>query len=298
MAWRGVHLTKPARLSFADGQMVVAQDDGEVRLPLEDIAWIILDGAHATLTSTLLSACMDSGIVVIATDEKHTPNGLALPFHGHFRQGEVAHRQIGMSEPLKKRLWQAIVQAKIANQAASLQAADADAAATLREMTRHVGSGDPENVEARAARFYWSRFFADFRREDAGDRRNALLNYGYAVLRAGIARVLVAYGLLPAFGIHHASVSNAFNLADDLIEPFRPFADAVARRRMEADARNPGDLTADDRRAMASVLLEETRFDGETVTLLTAAERCAMSLVRAVETGTPRALRLPALGAG
>jgi len=297
MAWRGLHISKPSRLSLADGQIAVAQDDGEVRLPLEDIAWIILDTPQATLTSTLLSACMAAGIAVVVTDQKHTPSGVTLPFHSHFRQGEVAQLQIAAGAPLKKRIWQAVVRAKIANQADALDAVKRPGAASLREIARHVGSGDPDNVEARAAREYWSRLWDNFRREDDGDRRNKLLNYGYAIIRSGVARSLVAAGLLPCIGVNHASVSNAFNLADDLVEPFRPFVDLMAWKRTDGGKPSRDDLSLDDRRFMAGVLLRDSVIAGDRVTLLVAAERATESLVRAVEYVLPNALELPSMPA-
>ena len=189
MAWRGLHISKPARLTLADGQIVVAQDDDETRLALEDIGWIVLDTPHATLTSTLLSACMENGIALIATDTTHTPSGVVLPFHRHFRQGGIARTQADMGAPLKKRLWQAMVKAKIANQAAALDIVRRDGAPGLRAMARLVGSGDADNVEARAAREYWGCLFDGFRREDASDTRNMMLNYGYAVMRSCVARL-------------------------------------------------------------------------------------------------------------
>ena len=230
MAWRGLHISKSARLNLADGQIVIAQDDGEVRLPLEDIGWIVLDAPHATLTSTLLSACMDAGIALIATDATHTPSGVLMPFHRHYRQGGIAIAQAEMALPLKKRLWQAIVKTKILNQAASLDRTERTGGEGLRAMSRLVGSGDPDNVEARAAREYWGCLFESFRRDDDGDTRNMMLNYGYAVIRSGVARALVAAGLVPALGVNHASATNAFNLADDLVEPFRPFVDVAVWR--------------------------------------------------------------------
>ena len=290
MAWRGVHLTRPARLSFADRQIVVAQEDGEVRLPIEDVAWVILDTQQVSITGALLAACMEAGVVLIACDAKHTPCGLALPFHAHFRQPAVAAAQIGMSEPLKKRLWQSIVQRKIWNQAAVLALKSPEDAAALREMIRWVRSGDPDNVEARAARFYWQRLFANFTRGNEDDRRNKLLNYAYAVVRAAVARSLVASGFLPAFGVNHASAANAFNLADDILEPFRPFADRLV---MGLAVRDDGSVTVEDRRALAAVLLENARLDGELVSLLVATEKTAMSLVRAVERKSAEALILP-----
>jgi len=293
MAWRGLHITKPSRLSLADGQVVVWQEDGEVRLALEDVAWIVLDSPQSTVTGTLLSACMTAGIALIATDATHTPCGVLLPFHQHFRQGEIAHRQTAMAAPLKKRLWQKIVRAKIDNQAAALAVVGRGGATSLREMAKLVGSGDMANVEARAARYYWNQLWPEFKRDDGGDKRNKLLNYGYAVVRSGVARSLVAAGLLPAFGLKHASVTNAFNLADDIVEPFRPFVDSLAWRTADEGRPSRDDLTIEDRRTMAGTLLTEAKFASETVTLLVAAERSAESLVRAIESATSEALELP-----
>jgi CRISPR-associated protein Cas1 len=219
---------------------------------------------------------------------------VVLPFHRHFRQGEIAHRQVAMGAPLKKRLWQRIVRAKIDNQAATLATLGGGDGGVLAEMARHVGSGDPDNVEARAARHYWSRLWPEFRRDDEGDRRNMLLNYGYAVARAGVARSLVAAGLLPAFGVNHASATNAFNLADDVLEPFRPVVDRLAWRTVGDGRPSRDKLSVEDRRAMAGILLAEAKIGEETVTLLVAAERAAESLVRAIEASLPDALELPA----
>ncbi len=255
MAWKGLHLTQPGRLSLADGQCCVRREDGEVRLALEDIAWIIIDTPHATLTSTLLSACMEAGVAVIINDGRHTPSGLLLPFHRHHRQGAIARLQTGARQSLKNRLWQVIIRQKIVNQSAALASLGRAEAATLKAIARHVAPGDPQNVEARAARFYWPRLFSDFIRDDPSDRRNMLLNYGYAVVRAGVARALTACGLVPALGLSHDSAANAFNLADDLFEPFRPFVDLLAWRTSSEGAGKDGELTVADRRAMAGALL-------------------------------------------
>jgi len=293
VAWRGLHLSQPSRLSLADGQIVIDQDDGTVRLPIEDVAWLVLDTQHATLTAALLSACMEGGVAIISTDATHLPNGAMLPFHGHHRQADIAQRQVAMGEPLKKRLWQAVIRRKIANQAAVLSARGRDGASALAEMARHVGSGDPDNTEARAARHYWQSLFQRFRREDETDRRNKLLNYGYAVARSAIGRALVANGLLPAFGLHHASVTNAFNLADDIFEPFRPFVDMLACA--QAEDGDQGDLSLSDRRFMAGALLVEARMGEEAMTLLAATELASSSLVRAILTNDAAEMALPSL---
>jgi CRISPR-associated protein Cas1 len=294
MAWRGVHITQPSRLSLADGQIVVSRDDGDVRLPIEDVAWLVIDTPQVMLSTALISACMDAGMVIITTDRTHTPSGVILPFHRHHRQAEIAAMQTAISAPLKKRLWQTIVQMKIANQAAVLTACGQTPSALLA-MTRLVGSGDPDNTEARAARAYWPRLFADFIREDGNDKRNAMLNYGYAVVRSAVARALVAAGLLPAFGVNHASATNAFNLADDMVEPFRPFVDRLVWRMTDKGHDQTGDLTVDERRTLAAVPTERVRFGDESVSLLVASEQAAESLVRAMEANSAALLLLPQL---
>jgi CRISPR-associated protein Cas1 len=295
MAWRGVHLTRPARLSFADRQIVIAQDDGEVRLPIEDVGWVILDTQQISLTGTALAACLESGVVIVACDAKHTPCGVALPFHAHFRQPAVARAQLDMSEPLKKRLWQAIVQRKIENQAATLKQRKIEGDATLREMCRWVRSGDPDNVEARAARFYWSRLFEAYTRADENDRRNKLLNYGYAIARSAVARSLVAAGFLPAFGVGHNSATNAFNLADDLVEPFRPLVDRLVCDLAGAPDTWRDALTVTDRRAMANVLFANCRIGTERLPLIVAVETTVTSLSRAVANKSANEFQLPDL---
>lgn len=293
MAWKGLHLSEPAKLSLADGQALILRDDGEVRVPLEDLAWIVLDTQHATLTTTLLSACMDAGIALVVTDARHTPSGLALPFHRHHLQGSVATLQIEARSSLKRKLWQAIVRRKILNQAGALASIGHAEAQTLKEIARHVQPGDPQNVEARAARFYWPRLFADFIRDNPSDRRNMLMNYGYAVVRAGVARALVAVGLVPVFGIGHQGIANAFNLADDMLEPFRPFVDRLAWKISDSGAGKAGAMTKEDRRAMAAALLIDSRVGADAVSLLVATEMAAASLVRAFEERRPDRLALP-----
>lgn len=295
MAWRGVHIAKPARLSFADGQIVINQDDGSIRLPLEDIACLILDTPQVTITGAALSACAAHGATVIVPDARHHPSGVLLPFHQHYAQAHVAQAQVEISEPFRKRCWQALVKAKIINQASVAAARDADAAKALRAMAGQVGSGDPDNVEARAARAYWRALFDDFRRGDDNDRRNACLNYGYAIARASLARALVACGLLPAFGLHHRSRSNAFNLADDLIEPLRPLVDRLVAR--HAPLPSSSALNKEDRQAMLGVLTETVWIGEEKLTLLAAVEKIAASLVRAIDAGSAAGLLQPALDA-
>ena len=298
MAWKGLHLSQPAKLELANGQLVVIQKDDTVRLPLEDIAYVIIDTPQATLTSALLSACVAQGIALIHTDARHTPNGVTLSFHTHHRQASVAALQMDTSQPLRKRLWQSIIVSKITNQATVLQRSGRDNADALVAMARLVGSGDPDNVEARAARDYWRRLFSDFIREDDADFRNKCLNYGYAVVRACIARAIVAVGLLPSLGLHHASASNAFNLADDLVEPLRPIVDLHVWTMAEKGSAKDNDLSREDRQSLAGLPMTDLRMGDSSVSLLVATEMMAEGLVRAFESGSTAPLILPRLAAG
>lgn len=297
MAWRGLHISRPAGLRLKNRRLEVDRDDGTLQFPLEDIAWVVLDTPQVTTSAALLSACMEAGVLLVVTDKRHMPCGTLLPFHQHFRQAEVAHLQIAAPAALKKRLWQTIVRRKIGNQADALDGAGGAGAATLREMTRHVRSGDAGAVEARAARYYWPRLFPDFRRHDEDDRRNALLDYGYAVMRAAIARSLVAHGFLPAFGLHHDSIQNAFNLADDLIEPYRPFVDLMAQAHCAelAEDVKAGSMDLEDRQTMAAVLSTKARIGKDRLDILTAVDRTVGSLQRAIAAGQAKELALPRL---
>lgn len=296
MAWRGLHITKPGRLSLADGQIVVSQEVDDVRIPLEDIGWIILDDPRLTLTTALLSACAENGVALINTDARHMPSSLTLPFHRHHQQAAIAEQQINLTLPFRKRCWQAIVVAKIRNQALVLDLHQRDHGDTLRTIAKRVNSGDPDNIEARAARQYWSALFRDFIRDDPPDLRNKMLNYGYAVVRAIIARSLVGAGFVPCIGFHHASQTNPFNLADDLIEPFRPFVDAIVVS-LCAERDSLSDMTIDDRRKLAGLPLETVRMNGAELSLLAAAENCVASLMRAMEAQAPASLALPSIAA-
>jgi CRISP-associated protein Cas1 len=296
MAWRNLHLSRASRLSLAQSQLVCLIGDERHTFPLEDLATIIVDSPEVTLTSALLGACAEHGVALIVSDQRHIPASLTLPFHRHSKQTEVARLQSELSAAFRKRAWQIIVRSKIRNQASALDVIAADSADTLRAMARQVQSGDVSGVEARAARFYWSKLFADFKRDDDHDRRNAALNYGYAVVRAALARCLVAFGFLPCFGLQHDGVQNAFNLADDLIEPFRPFVDRLVARRAAEERWQPGSsLTLEDRRALAAVLDVDSVVDEDDVVLMRAAEITAESLSTAARQGDPGRLRLPTM---
>ncbi|MCM1128796.1 MAG: type II CRISPR-associated endonuclease Cas1 [Alistipes senegalensis] len=226
MSWRSVVISRPARLSLGNNALKIAQEGSQAQVPLEDIAVLIIDHAQVSLTSQLLSACANAQIAVITVGETHHPNGVLLAFHPHTRALKVMRSQLALTQPQRKRLWQRIVQTKIANQAAVLAwQGNQSEARQLQKMAANVSSGDTGNLEGKAAqRYFRACFESRFTRQQ--DRfYNAALNYGYAVVRSAIARSLVSYGFLPAFGLFHHNEQNPFNLADDLIEAYRPYVD-------------------------------------------------------------------------
>ncbi|QNT78609.1 type II CRISPR-associated endonuclease Cas1 [Entomobacter blattae] len=290
MAWQNLHISQPARISLKHNQLCIDQEHEQTTLPLEDLCCIILDTPQITLTGAVLSALAGAGIVVIQSNKKHHPTMICLPFHSHYKQAEIAHLQIKCSAALKKRLWQQIVQFKIDNQNRHL-ACIASPLATLSRMTKMIRSGDPNNLEAQAARIYWSALFKNYRRHDENDIRNAMLNYGYAIIRAALSRSIVAAGLLPALGLHHASISNGFNLSDDLIEPLRPVVDSCVFTIVKNA--NHTELTLEIRRLLVGVMQYSVKMGENIMGLLPAIEKMVFSLVQAISDNDPKKLELP-----
>ena len=199
------------------------------QIPIEDIGVVVLDNKQITITQGALSELLDNNVALISCDEHRMPVGLMLPLAGNTTQSERFRHQIEASLPLKKQLWQQTIQAKIANQAAILKKYTGTEVRCMKVWAADVKSGDTENMEARAAAYYWKNLFPidNFTRDREGAAPNNLLNYGYAILRAVVARSLVASGLLPTLGIHHHNRYNAYCLADDIMEPYRPYVDEL-----------------------------------------------------------------------
>lgn len=199
------------------------------QIPIEDIGVVVLDNKQITITQGALSELLDNNVVLISCDEHRMPVGLMLPLAGNTTQSERFRHQIEASLPLKKQLWQQTIQVKIANQATILKKYTGTEVRCMNVWAADVKSGDTENMEARAAAYYWKNLFPidNFTRDREGVAPNNLLNYGYAILRAVVARSLVASGLLPTLGIHHHNRYNAYCLADDIMEPYRPYVDEL-----------------------------------------------------------------------
>lgn len=209
------------------------------RIPIEDIGVVVLDNKQITITQGALGALLDNNVAVISCDEQHMPSGLMLPLAGNTTQSERFRYQIESSLPLKKRLWQQTIQAKILNQSSVLYHQRGLDCGNMEAWANQVKSGDADNLEGRAAAFYWQSLFGSikgFRRDREGVPPNNLLNYGYAILRAVVARSLVGSGLLPTLGIHHHNRYNAYCLADDIMEPYRPYVDRLVADIVESGA--------------------------------------------------------------
>ena len=230
MLKRTVYFESAAHLSFKNGQLVYTpKPEGEVRtVPVEDIGFVVLDNHSITLSLRLIEELTANNAAIVFCDKLHHPIAMSIPFDGNTTHAETLASQLDMSDPLKKQLWKQTVEVKIKNQAAMLEKAGGDGVEALMRHAGSVKSGDTENREGAASRIYWQKLFgAEFRRERYGDAPNQLLNYAYAILRAAVARSLVGSGLYPAIGIHHHNKYNAYALADDIMEPYRPYADEV-----------------------------------------------------------------------
>ena len=230
-------ITTPCRISCKQGQLLV-QGDVSASFPIEDLLSVLIESRQCTITTAALAALAGEGVTVFACDEKHIPCAVTLPFARHSRQLEVTRQQLGWTTAGKNRWWQQIVQAKIRNQAECLALCGrCETAALLRKRSDAVRRGDSENREATAAALYFPALFGDgFTRSAEADARNAALNYGYAILRGCMARCLAVYGFIPWMGLHHESTLNAWNLADDMMEPYRPVVDLFVAAQVGPDA--------------------------------------------------------------
>lgn len=234
MIKRTLYFGNPAYLSVRASQLVInipgangMDDKVGNTVPIEDIGVIVLDNKQITITQGALEALLENNSAVITCDSSRMPVGLMLPLCGNTTQNERFRYQLDCSMPLQKQLWQQTVQAKIENQAITLRECRGAEVRNMLKWVDEVRSGDADNLEARAAAYYWANLFSKFKRDREGEPPNNLLNYGYAILRAIVARGLVSSGLLPTLGIHHHNRYNAYCLADDIMEPYRPYIDKL-----------------------------------------------------------------------
>ena len=304
MIKRTLYFGNPAYLSLKMMQMVVRmpqKDDGDLptgedmvkTIPIEDLGVIILDNKQITITQGLVEALLENNCALITCDSKRMPTGLMLPLSGNSIQNERFRSQIDSSLPLRKQLWQQTIEAKIRNQASVLQYVTGEEHRNMLKWAESVRSGDADNMEARAAVYYWKTIFPDnpyFVRKQDSDGPNALLNYGYAILRGVVARALVGSGLLPTLGIHHHNRYNAYCLADDIMEPYRPYVDKLVTEMLDEDA--TGTLDATSKIKLLNIPVIEVVINGKRSPLMIAVSHTATSLVKCFR-GESRRLLYP-----
>lgn len=291
-----LYFGNPAYLSLRDCQMVIKLPEVEtnntlpehfkkqtvVSKPIEDIGVVVLDHKQITITSGLLEALLENNCAIITCDSKSMPVGLMLPLYGNTTQNERFRDQLDVSVPLQKQLWQQTIMMKIANQASVLSDCMGAEVRNMRVWANDVRSGDPDNLEARAAAYYWKSLFSDiegFTRDREGIPPNNLLNYGYAILRAVVARALVSSGLLPTLGIHHHNRYNAYCLADDIMEPYRPYVDELVINIIKSGV-NISDLSKDIKVQLLSIPILEVKINGQRSPLMIAVGQTTASLYK------------------
>lgn len=297
MIKRTLYFGNPAYLKTRSEQLIVElQDTGELKsMPIEDIGLLILDHQQITITQSVLAKLLANNTAVITCDETHHPAGMFLHLNGHSLQSQKFKAQLEATSPLKKQLWQQTVVCKIENQAALLKLQRADHQLLLT-YAKSVKSGDGENHEAKAAAYYWKRIFPvelNFRRERYGPPPNNLLNYGYAILRAVVARSLTASGLLPTLGIHHRNQYNAYCLADDIMEPYRPFVDKIVCQIIRGNGQYL-EMSPSIKKEILNLPVIDVTIDGQKSPLMNAVQRTTASLSRCFE-GTARKIIYPEL---
>lgn len=295
MIKRTLYFGTPAYLKTKDEQLVFeSADTNEIKtLPIEDIGVLILDHQQITITQALIAKLLANNVALITCDNSHHPTGLLLNLDGNTLQSAKFQAQVDATVPLKKQLWQQTVGCKINNQAALLEATRIPVK-NMRNWAAEVKSGDSENHEAVAAVYYWKNLFPlfpDFKRERFGDAPNNLLNYGYAILRAVTARNLVASGLLPTLGIFHKNQYNAYCLADDIMEPYRPFVDKIVLNIINLNG-NFLALTPSMKKELLTIPAMDVLINNEKSPLMVAVQKTTASLVKCFE-GKQRKILYP-----
>lgn len=298
MIKRTLYFGNPAYLKTTNEQLLFeSPETGEIKqVPIEDIGVLILDHQQITITQALIAKLLANNAALITCDNTHHPTGLLLNLDGHTLQSARYSAQVEASAPLKKQLWQQTISAKIANQAALLQQQKLPAEQLLN-WAREVKSGDSENIEGRAAVHYWKHLFThtavgnSFQRDREGLPPNNLLNYAYAILRAIVARSLVASGLLPTLGIFHRNQYNAYCLADDIMEPYRPFADKLVWDLVLANGQYL-ELGPTLKKHLLTLPAMDVRLKAEKSPLMVAVQKTTASLAKCFE-GKSRKIDYP-----
>ncbi len=296
MSWRSVLISNPSRLSLSQNSLKIMQENEtgvqSANVPLEDISIVILDHPQIALTTQLLSAFAERKVAVFTVNASHIPNGIFVPYLSHSRALKIMQAQLRLTTPIKKRLWKNIIQQKIYNQAIVLKQFHKEKySRQLQVLAKTVRSGDTDNMESKAAQIYFRALFGKYFFRDKDCFHNSALNYGYAVVRAALARALCAYGLLPAFGLFHHNEQNSFNLADDLIEPYRPLIDVYILTHYSQDLiLEKSQLETHDKAKLVSLLHQDIRLNRHigsdaACSLLAAVDETVVSLSRIIQQG-------------
>jgi CRISPR-associated protein Cas1 len=284
MIKRTIVLSNQAYIKKENNQLVVQQGNETKSVPIEDIGVLMLESHQCTITESVLSSLLANNAVVVSCDTSHHPDGIMFPIAGNVLHTAVLKDQLNASVPLKKQLWQQTMKAKILNQAAVLAMLGIDIT-PMEYWAKKLRSGDPDNYEGRAAAHYWKNFFPGdygFTREREGKEPNGMLNYGYAIVRAAMARAIVCSGLHPAIGLHHKSQYNPFCLADDLMEPFRPFLDLIIRQ-LCTEQGQCAEISTENKKRILSILSVDVWIEEERKPLLLGMTSTTSSLVRCYE---------------
>ena len=294
MIKRTIYIGSPAYLRIKHRQLVVQEPEGEIKgtVPIEDIAILVLDHYQITISNLLITQLQGNNVVIINCDAQHLPFGMMLPLYGHSEYSERIKWQIESSEPLKKQLWKQTVEQKIKNQQSILKQFDKPYK-YLDNYWKNVKSGDTGNAEGMAAQYYWKHLFENFARERFGDSPNNFLNYGYAVLRAIVARALVSSGLLPVMGIFHRNKYNPYCLADDIMEPYRPYVDRLVYYYM-VDNPKQEELTKEVKAYLLQIATEDVEMEGRIRPLMVAVTTTTASLAKCYS-GELRVIKYPNL---
>ena len=294
MIKRTLYFGNPAYLSFKNKQLVIDkpdQKDGRATIPVEDIGIIVLDNPQITITHQLIQSLQDNLTAIVSCNQSHLPASLMLPFNGNHVMTERIRTQIEVSLPLKKQLWKQTVECKLNNQATLLTKLNKEAS-RINWLKDNVDPGDPKNTEGRAAAYYWKELFDDdFLRNPDGGNPNRLLNYAYAIIRAIVARALVSSGMHPTFGLFHSNKYNMYCLADDIMEPYRPFADQLVYKLFNENIIDDN-LTPAIKRDILQLLTTDVEIDGKRSPLMVAVSRTTNSLFECYQ-GTRRKIIYP-----
>jgi CRISPR-associated protein Cas1 len=292
MSWRIIDVVEDGRyLHIERDWLVVEENKLELgRVPLTDVQSVLVHARHATYSHGLLLRLANHDIPLVICDHRHEPIAILMSLTGHHRHAGRVRIQAESPQPVRKRIWRDLVRAKIAEQARTLAPFDSIGSGGLRKMVSMVRSGDPNNIEARAARYYWQRLFGnDFRRNRAHPGLNAHLNYGYTILRSALARAVTASGLVPSLGVGHVNARNNFCLVDDDMEPFRPLVDRMVWKNQDKWS---GELTAVARAELAGTMSRSVKIDEGETDLFRAMTVVVNSLVKVFE-GNVKKLYLP-----